>query len=154
MISVIVLYHAQQDGNTELMAEAIAKGAEQFGGSVTLYNTNEKRFDIEELRKYDAAAFGSPEYYNYTTGGLQIFIDDLFKARKNNREGLVNKPYGLFYYHKEGGKNAREFFEKLFRGFNFGPKIGSTIESVGAPDEAILQVCREMGRDLVHAVEK
>ena len=77
-------------------AEAIAEGVEQFGGKATLFNTNDEDFTIEELRKYDAAAFGSPEYYNYTTGGLQIFIDDLYKARKTNREGLVNKPYGLF----------------------------------------------------------
>ena len=135
------------------MAEAIAEGVEQFGGSATLFNTNTKRFDIEEFRKFDAAAFGSPDYYSYIAGGLKVFVDDLYIARKTNREGLANKPYGLFYSHGGGGR-VREFFEKLFKALKIGPKIGTTIESVGAPNETILQVCREMGRDLVHAVEK
>ena len=135
------------------MAEAIAKGVERFGGSPTLFNTNDKRFDIELLRKYDAAAFGSPDYYSYIAGGLKVFVDDLYIARKTNREGLNNKPYGLFYSHGGGGR-VRKYFESLFSALNFGPKIGTTIESVGAPNETILQVCRELGRDLVHAVEK
>lgn len=135
------------------MAEAVAEGVEQFGGSATLFNTNDKRFDIEEFRKFDAAAFGSPDYYSYIAGGLKVFVDDLYIARKTNREGLANKPYGLFYSHGGGGR-VRDFFEKLFNALKVGQKIGFTIESVGSPNETILQVCRELGRDLVHAVEK
>jgi flavorubredoxin len=150
---ILILYHSQEYGNTKQMAEAIAEGVEQFGGSATLFNTNDERFDIEILRPFDAAAFGSPDYYSYIAGGLKVFIDDLYIARKTNREGLQNKPYGLFYSHGGGGR-VRDYFEKLFSALNFGPKIGSTIESVGAPNDTILQVCREMGRDLVHAVDK
>jgi len=135
------------------MAEAIAEGVEQFGGKATLFNTNDKRFDIEEFRPFDAAAFGSPDYYSYIAGGLKVFVDDLYIARKTNRMGLDNKPYGLFYSHGGGGR-VRDFFEKLFNALKIGQKIGTTIESVGAPNETILQVCRELGRDLVHAAEK
>ena len=153
MTSILILYHSQEYGNTKLMAEAIAEGVEQFGGKATLFNTNDKRFVIEEFRQFDAVAFGSPDYYSYIAGGLKTFVDDLYIARKSNREGLGNKPYSLFYSHGGGGR-VREHFENLFRALKVGKKIGSTIESLGAPDDTVIQVCHELGRDLVHAVEK
>ena len=135
------------------MAEAVAEGAKTAGASVTLFNTNEDRFDSNNFRQFDAAAFGSPDYYSYVAGGLKVFVDDLYIARKTNREGLDNKPYGLFYSHGGGGR-VRKYFEDLFRALKIGSKVGDTIESYGAPNETVLQVCQELGRDLVNAIKK
>ena len=149
MGSILVLYHSQQYGNTAAMAEAVGEGARAAGAEVTLVNTNEKRLDIEQYRPFDAVAFGSPDYYSYIAGGLKVFLDDWFIARKSNRQGLEGKPYGLFYSHGGGGA-ARRPLEELFG--RMGSQVGQTVESRGRPNDAVLAACRELGRQLAEVV--
>jgi multimeric flavodoxin WrbA len=152
MTLILVLYHSQEYGNTKAMAEAVAEGAQSAGAEVTLFNTNENRFNIEEFRKYDAVVFGSPDYYSYLAGGLKVFVDDLYIARKTNRQGLEGKPYGLFYSHGGGGR-IKEPFEKLVGMMKMGSKIGKTVESYGSPNNNVLEECRELGKQLVENAE-
>ena len=153
MVLLLVLYHSQEYGNTKAMAEAVAKGAKAASADVTLINTNEQRFDINQFRKFDVVAFGSPDYYSYLAGGMKTFIDDLYIERKSNRQGLVDKPYGLFYSHGGGGR-VKEPFEKLFGMIKMGSKIGETIESQGHPNDSVLEACRKLGQQLVTNAEK
>lgn len=135
------------------MAEAVAEGAQTTGTKITLVNTNENRLDIEQFRQFDVVAFGSPDYYSYIAGGLKVFVDDFYIARKINRQGLEDKPYGLFYSHGGGG-SVREPFEKLFRMLRIGPKIGKTVESYGSPNSKVLEECRVLGQQLVENSKK
>lgn len=150
---VLILFHSQEYGNTQAMAEAVATGAKVVGANVTLINTNKQRMDIDEYRKYDVVAFGSPDYYGYIAGGLKIFVDDLYIKRKDDRAGLEHKPYGLFYSHGGGGR-VRESFEKLFSMMKVGPKVGKTIESYGYPSKTVLEACHELGKQLVEIAKK
>jgi flavorubredoxin len=145
MGSILVLYHSQEYGNTAAMAQAIAEGARAAGADVTLVNTNEQRLDLDQYRLFDAVAFGSPDYWSYIAGGLKVFIDDWYIARKSNRRGLEDKPYGLFYSHGGGGR-VRGPLKELFS--RMGSQVGETIESYGRPSDAVLRACRELGRQL------
>jgi flavorubredoxin len=149
MGSILILYHSQEYGNTAAMAQVIGEGARAAGADVTLVNTNEQRLDPEQYRHFDAVAFGSPDYWSYIAGGLKVFIDDWYIARKSNRRGLENKPYGLFYSHGGGG-DVRGPLEKLFG--RMGWQVGETIESYGRPNNAVLRACRELGRQLANAM--
>ena len=149
MPSILVLFHSQEYGNTAAMADAVAAGARAAGAEVTMVNTNETRLDIEVYRRFDAVAFGTPDYYSYIAGGLKMFLDDWFIAHKSNAQGLENKPYALFFSHGTGGR-ARGPFEELFR--RMGTQVGETVDSFRAPNEATLQACRELGRRLAGAV--
>ena len=151
MGSILVLYHSQEFGNTAAMAKAIGKGARAAGADVTLVNTNEQRLDLEQYRRFDAVAFGSPDYFSYIAGGLKVFIDDWYIARKSSRRGLENKPYGLFYSHGGGGR-VRGPLEDLFS--RMGAQVGETIESYGRPNDAVLKACRELGRQLASVKQK
>lgn len=93
-------------------------------------------------------AFGSPDYYSYIAGGLKVFVDDWYIARKSNRQELENKPYGLFYSHGGGGR-VRGPFEDLFS--RMGSQVGETIESYLRPNDGVLEACRELGRQLANA---
>jgi len=148
MGSLLVLYHSQEYGNTGDMAEAIAEGARTAGADVTLVNTNEQRLDIEQYRRFDAVAFGSPDYYSYIAGGMKTFLDDWYIAQKSNSQGLKGKPYGLFYSHGGGGA-VRRPIEELFS--RMGTKVGETVASRGRPNSAVLEACRELGRQLADA---
>jgi multimeric flavodoxin WrbA len=145
MGSILVLYHSQEYGNTAAMAQAIAEGARAAGADVMLVNTNEQRLDLDQYRLFDAVAFGSPDYWSYIAGGLKVFIDDWYIARKSNRRGLEDKPYGLFYSHGGGGR-VRGPLKELFS--RMGSQVGETIESYGRPSDAVLRACRELGRQL------
>jgi flavodoxin I len=149
MASILVLYHSQEFGNTAAMAQAIGEGARTAGADVTLVNTNEQRLDLERYRDFDAVAFGSPDYWGYIAGGLKVFIDDWYIARKSGRRGLENKPYSLFYSHGGGG-DVRGPLEELFA--RMGSQVGETIESYGRPNSAVLEACRELGRQLAGAI--
>jgi NAD(P)H dehydrogenase (quinone) len=149
MGSLLILYHSQEYGNTAVMAEAIGEGARTAGAEVTLVNTNEQRLDIEQYRRFDAVAFGSPDYYSYIAGGLKVFVDDWYIAGKSNRQGLEDKPYGLFYSHGGGGR-ARGPLEELFS--RMGSQVGETIESYLRPNETVLRICRKLGQQLANAV--
>ena len=150
MRTVLVLYHSQEFGNTNAMAQAVAEGAQAAGAEVTLVNTNEVRLDIEKYRRFDAVAFGSPDYWSYIAGGLKVFLDDWYMAWKSNRRDLENKPFGLFYSHGGGGA-VRGPFEKLFD--RMGTKYGETIESFGRPNDTVLTTCRELGQQLAKAIK-
>lgn len=149
MGSILILYHSQEYGNTAAMATAVAEGVRAASAEVTLVNTNEQRMDIEQYRQCDAVAFGSPDYYSYIAGGLKVFLDNWYIARKSNRQGLENKPYGLFYSHGGSGR-VRRPLEELFS--RMGRQVGKTIESHGRPNEAVLEACRDLGRQLANAV--
>ena len=149
MGSILVLYHSQEYGNTAAMAEAVGEGARAAGADVTLVNTNAKRLDIEQYRHFDAVAFGSPDYWGYIAGGLKVFMDDWYIVRKSNHQGLEDKPYGLFYSHGGGGA-VRDPLEKLFS--RMGSQVGETIESRGRPNDAVLEACRDLGRQLANAI--
>ena len=150
MGTVLVLYHSQQQGNTGAMADAVAAGAKQAGAKVTCVNTNEKRLDIAKYREFDAAAFGSPDYYSYIAGGLKMFLDDWYIAKQADPKGLTGKPYALFYSHGGGGA-VRGPLEKLFDAM--GAKVGQTAASHGRPDDTVLDACRKLGAALAEAVK-
>jgi flavodoxin I len=149
MKTILVLYHSQEYGNTAAMAAAVGEGARAAGAEVTLLNTNEGRLDIEQYRNFDAVAFGSPDYWGYIAGGLKVFVDDWYIARKLNRRGLESKPFGLFYSHGGGG-SVRDPLEELFS--RMGSKVGKTIVSYGKPNADVLKACRELGQQLAQAI--
>lgn len=149
MRTILVLYHSQEYGNTAVMAQAVGEGARAVGADVTWVNTNEQRLDLEKYRRFDGVAFGTPDYWGYIAGGLKVFIDDWYIACKSHRRGLENKPYGLFYSHGGGGR-VRRPFEELFG--RMGSQVGETIESYGRPNQAVLEACRALGRQLAKAM--
>ena len=140
-----MLYHSQEFGNTEAMAQDLAQGARQNGAEVIMVNTNNQRLDIEDYRKVDAAAFGSPDYYSYIAGGLKVFLDDWHIAKATDPTGLTGKPIALFYSHGGGGR-VRQPLESLFK--RLGDQVGQTIESKGRPTEDVLTACRQLGNQL------
>jgi flavorubredoxin len=148
MPKVLVLFHSQEYGNTAAMAEAVAEGARASGAEAELFNTNDGRVSMEQYRGASAVAFGSPDYYSYIAGGLKAFLDDWHIAKKANDEGLVAKPYGLFYSHGGGGR-VKDPLEKLFA--RAGTKIGETVESSGRPSEEALAACTVLGEQLATA---
>ena len=146
MALALVLYHSQEFGNTGKMAEAVAEGLRSAGCEVTLFNTNDGRFDASTFPQYACVAFGSPDYYSYVAGGLKTFMDDhyILHTRKGV-EGMKEKPYALFYSHGGGGR-VREAMVGLFK--YVGTQVGEPLGCPGEPTKAVLERCRALGVEL------
>ena len=127
------------------MAEAVAEGLNNAGCSVTIHNTNEARYPIEEYGGFDVVAFGTPDYFSYMAGTLKTFLDDWYISR--NKPGYKGKPYGLFMSHGGGGR-AKDCLS-VFR--HLGTHVGNTVVSSGSPSEAVLRRCIELGAALAEA---
>jgi len=149
MANVLIIYHSQEYGNTDKMAQAIAKGVKDGGAEAVLVNTNEERADVELFRSCDAVAVGSPDYYSYIAGGLKMFFDDWYIAKGKDDTDLTDKPVGLFFSHGGGGK-VKGPLETL--GQKIGPQIGDTVESKGSPDENVVSACEDLGKQLAAIV--
>lgn len=151
MTKALVLYHSQEYGNTGLMAQAVAEGLRAAGCEVTLWNTNDARFDARTFAEYDCAAFGSPDYYSYVAGGIKQFMDDHFILDvRQGMPGLKNKPYALFCSHGSGGR-VKDVMLGLFK--RVGVQVGDLVESLRTPDEAVLAQCRALGQALAEAAQ-
>lgn len=152
MTKALVLYHSQEFGNTEKMAQAVAEGLKEAGCHYVLFNTNEDRFDIPSLAHFDCVAVGSPDYFSYVAGGLKTFMDDHYvhDVRKKTK-GIKGKPYALFYSHGGGGR-VKDIMVKLFS--RIGTQVGEPIGSYGPPNEDAINRCRELGKKLASAAKK
>jgi NAD(P)H dehydrogenase (quinone) len=73
MGKIIVIYHSQQYLNTKILAEALAEGAREAGAEVNLINTNERWLTLEEFLATDAIAIGTPDYFSYVAGTIDLF---------------------------------------------------------------------------------
>ena len=150
MAKALVLYHSQEYGNTKLMADAIAEGLKESGCEVTVFNTNDGRFDITSFPEFDCVAFGSPDYFSYIAGGLKTFMDDHYiQSTVKRKEGYTGKPYALFHSHGGGGK-VKSVMKELFK--RVGKQIGEPVDSYGKPNRQTLEKCKELGRQLGTAV--
>ena len=145
MTKALVLYHSQQYGNTEKMANAVAEGLTNAECAVTLHNTNTKRFPIEEYTRYDLVAIGTPDYFSYMAGTIKTFLDDWYLHR--NEPGYTGKPFVLFMSHGGGGraKDSLKVFSRI------GTQKGTIISSSGSPSTHILEQCRELGEALARS---
>jgi NAD(P)H dehydrogenase (quinone) len=148
MVKALVLYHSQQYGNTEKMAEAVAEGLGEEGCDVTVHNANEGRFPIEDFPSYDCVAFGTPDYFSYVAGTLKTFMDDWYINR--NKPGYQGKPIIVFYSHGGGGR-VREHLSLFNR---VGDKVAESVGSRGTPDQRTLDQCKSLGRELAREASK
>lgn len=150
-MKALVLFHSQEHGNTAAMAEAVAEGLRSGRADVTVHNTNDGRFDIAGFPGFDCVAFGTPDYYSYVAGGIKMFLDDWYVAKRKGAEGLDGKPYALFISHGGGGR-VRDVLDRLFG--RVGRQVGEVVASKGSPDADKLAECRALGEALVKVVGK
>lgn len=79
MLKILVVYDSKT-GNTENMALAVAKGAENSGVEVTMKKAEETKTD--DLLAADGIIMGSPVYFGQMSAKLKALIDESIKVHK------------------------------------------------------------------------
>jgi flavodoxin short chain len=140
MKKILVAYWSGS-GNTEIMAQQVAKGAEEAGAEVTLKPVKEASLDM--VSAAEALAFGCPAMGDEALeeDEMEPFIKKLSKAE------VDGKALGLFGSYDWGeGQWMQTWVEQM-------KKLGAKVDGEGIitrlePDKDACDKCLELGKRL------
>jgi len=148
MVRILVIYDSGS-GNTELMAQAVAKGAEGVPqAEVTLKKVD--RVALEDMLNSHAIIIGSPTYYGLMSAKIKDLLD-----RSVEIHGKLEGKVGAAFTSSGGTASGAEttllsIIEALLihgmivQGRHEGKHYGAA--AVGKPDDRDLTMCEELGR--------
>ena len=148
MGKIIIIYHSQQYGNTNILAEALADGAREAGAEVSLINTNERRVTLEAFLAADGVAIGTPDYFSYVAGTIKTFFYDIYLWDQSGKP-VKGKPAALFFS-CGGGRTVKGPFEQLAH--RFFQQVGETVGSERPITNEAKKKCLALGKELVTAL--
>ena len=155
MAKILVCYYSKT-GNTEKMAQIIAKRMEELDFAVDLKRVEETK--VDKLLDYDCIILGSPTYYGSMAWPIKKLLDESIKHHGQ----LKGKVGGAFSSAANvGGGNETTILDMLnallihgmiIRGDHRGDHYGPV--SIDYPDERALQCCRQYAENLAELVKK
>ena len=153
--TVLVCYYSKT-GNTEKMAQIIAKRMEEQDLAVDLKRVEETK--VDDLLEYDCVILGSPTYYGSMAWPIKKLLDDSIKFHAR----LKGKVGGAFSSAANvGGGNETTILDILnaflihgmiIRGDHRGDHYGPV--SIDFPDERASECCRQYAENLAELVKK
>ncbi len=127
-------------GNTESMAELVAKGVKEAGAEVTVYSPAE--FNMDALNQYDAVAFGCPSM------GDEVLEESEFEPMFSEcKPGLKGKKIALFGSYGWGDGEWMRNWEEDCRSLGAVLVIDSVICNE-TPDQDAQNACIALGKAL------
>ena len=142
MSSIAVIYWSMT-GNTQAMAEAIAKGAREAGAQVDVFSVDQ--VGVDQVLEYDQLALGCPAM------GAEVLEESEFEPFFSQLEGrLSGKSVALFGSYGWGdGQWMRDWCERVKED---GAQLFSDEGLVcnETPDDDVQAACRKLGADLAN----
>ena len=149
MCKILIVYHSQT-GNTEKMAESVARGAKAITNvKVTLKRAPEAT--LQDLLECDGLAIGSPEYFGYMAGMIKDFFDRTYNEARGRKE-VFKKPYVVFISAGNDGTGALSHIERIATGYPF-KKVYDPVIARGEIDREVLEKCEELGKTIAAGCE-
>lgn len=149
MCKILIVYHSQT-GNTEKMAESVARGAKAITNvKVTLKRAPEAT--LQDLLECDGLAIGSPEYFGYMAGMIKDFFDRTYNEARGRKE-VFKKPYVVFISAGNDGTGALSHIERIATGYQF-KKVYDPVIARGKLDREVLDKCQELGKTIAAGCE-
>lgn len=139
-MSKIAVVYWSGTGNTEMMANAVSKGAEDKGADVRLFKA--AAFNGDMVNDFDAIAFGCPAM------GTEELEETEFAPMFQSLEGkLAGKKIGLFGSYGWGGGDWMGKWLNNCRGLS-AKLVSGGVACCGEPDGDALTECVNLGRSL------
>jgi flavodoxin len=148
MSDILIVFHSQA-GNTEKMAEAVARGVNEVENATAVF----KRAAVataQDLKNCKAVVICSPEYFGYMAGAVKDFFDRTYEELKDD-PGIWKKPYCVVISAGNDGTFALNHIERICKGFRF-KKVQHPIICKGQITEEILVRCFELGSTIAEGV--
>jgi multimeric flavodoxin WrbA len=141
---VLLIHGGHAGGRTAQLVEAVAGGVREFGDEVDLVVKRALDAGTEDLLACRGLLIGTPEHFGYMSGAVKDFFDRTFYPAEGRTEGL---PYALFVSAGNDGTGTLRGVERIATGYRWKP-IAEPVLVVGAPSDADLARCRELGQTL------
>jgi len=141
---ILLVYGGRPGGRTEILRHAVAAGIRDCGEPVELRERPALQADSDDVLWADGLLLGTPEHFGYMSGALKDFFDRSYYPCENRTAG---KPWGLFVSAGNDGRGTCTAVERIVAGYRWR-SIAAPLIVVGAPDEAALLRCRELGATL------
>lgn len=147
MAKVLVVYHSMS-GNTRQMAEAVAEGVRSVSGAEVMIKQGLEA-TIDDLLECDGVALGSPDYFSDMAGGMKDFFDRTYYPAQDK---VTGKPCVIFGSAGGPASLVIESLRKMAERFKL-EEAAAPLGASGTPTEAVLEQCRELGRELAEATQ-
>jgi NAD(P)H dehydrogenase (quinone) len=156
MLNVLVVYDSKT-GNTETMAQAIARGVKKAAAS-SLEMKKASKVENSDLLKADVIIVGSPTYYGLMSASVKAMFD-----RSIEIHGKLEGKVGAAFTSSGGTASGAEttilsILESMLvhgmvvQGRHQSKHYGAA--AVGSPDENELRLCEELGQRTVELALK
>jgi NAD(P)H dehydrogenase (quinone) len=156
MHKVLIVYDSKT-GNTETMALAVAKGAEQVS-DVEVTVKKAEQTSLDDLLAADAVVMGSPTYFGQMSAKLKALIDESVKVHKK-----LGGKVGAAFTSSGGTASGAEttllsivqamlIHGMVVQGNAAGRHYGVAV--AGAPKSKDLEHCEELGRNVATLAKK
>lgn len=136
-MSKIAVVYWSGTGNTQAMAEAVAKGAGDAGAEVSVFAVSD--FAPATVADYDAIAFGCPAM------GAEELEDGEFKPVFDTCD-ISGKKIGLFGSYGWGDGEWMRTWEEDCK--NAGANLVPSVICTDAPSDDAVAECEELGKAL------
>ena len=143
-MSKIAVVYWSGTGNTEAMANAVAKGVKDAGAEVDLFEV--ASFSADKLDDYSAIAFGCP-----SMGGEELESDEFEPVFEECKSKLGSKPVALFGSYGWGdGEWMRSWVSDCTS--NNIKLVSEGLIVNESPADSDLADCENLGKSLVAAI--
>ena len=154
-MKILVVYDSK-GGNTQKMAQAIAKGAEDAGAQVLLKLA--EKATMEDLQSSDGIIMGSPTYFGQMSSKLKHLIDDSITLHMR----MTGKVGAAFTSSGGTASGAETTLLSILQAMLIHGMIvqGNSenwhygVAAQGAPKPQDLKACEELGERVAFLVQK
>ncbi|MBL4607514.1 MAG: flavodoxin family protein [Pseudomonadales bacterium] len=144
--NLLIIYHSQT-GNTEKMANAVLKGAQEVD-DVALRFLRAFDADLDDLLWSDGIIIGTPENFGYMSGAVKDFLDRTYYPAQ---EKVTGKPYAIFVSCGNDGSGAVFNIQRIAKGYPLS-QVMEPIVCKGDVTDVALEKCHEMGMTLAAGI--
>ncbi|MFH1338351.1 MAG: NAD(P)H-dependent oxidoreductase [Candidatus Omnitrophota bacterium] len=155
MAKILIAYYSRT-GNTEKMANEIAKAAEKEKAEVDLKRVEDVK--VGDLLNYDGIVLGSPTYYGSMSAEIKKLLDDSVKIH-GKLQGKVGAAFSSSANIGGGNEttildiiNAMLIHGMVVQGDHSGDHYGPV--GVNAPDARAIKQCQRLGERTARLVKK
>lgn len=141
---LLLIYGGHEGGRTARLTAAVIDGISELASEVELRVKPALDADADDLLWTGGLLIGTPEHFGYMSGAVKDFMDRTYYPVEGKVEGL---PYALYVSAGNDGTGAVSSIERIATGYRWKP-IAKPIIVVGAPDDAALARCRELGQTM------
>ncbi len=146
-MSRALIIYATRTGGTRRLAELIAEGIKQEGEEVEIKPVTAIK-NPDDLKGYDAYAFGSATYHGDMIQGMKKV---LFIAEKAGLNGKPGAAFGVYGWSGEAPKRIFETMQHIFGMKMVGTPIKLKAHQLSAADKA--EIAMELGRKLAKSMK-